>query len=62
MVSYEDILIRIRGEDNTGGAFGSVESRVHNTLPPPITAIFQLIKRSFVYYFKLTFSIFMLFL
>ena len=27
MVSYEDILIRIRGEDNTGGAFGSVESR-----------------------------------
>ena len=28
MVSYEDILLRIRGEDNTGGAFGSAQQRV----------------------------------
>ena len=27
MVSYEDILIRIRGQDNTGGAFKSAQSR-----------------------------------
>lgn len=28
MVSYEDVLLRIRGQDNTGGAFGSVQQRV----------------------------------
>ena len=28
MVSYEDILLRIRGQDNTGGAFGSAQRRV----------------------------------
>ena len=28
MVSYEDILLRIRGQDNTGGAFGSAQQRV----------------------------------
>ena len=28
MVSYEDILLRIRGQDNTGSAFGSAQQRV----------------------------------
>lgn len=28
MVSYEDVLLRIRGQDNTGGAFGSAQQRV----------------------------------
>lgn len=28
MVSYEDVLLRIRGQDDTGGAFGSAQQRV----------------------------------
>lgn len=28
MVSYEDVLLRIRGQDNTGGAFGSAQQKV----------------------------------